>query len=88
MLGTRRMLATGLLLVILLTCMACAQSLPAADGEDMLGIVPDSIESQDIDDSEEEMQLLRYYPPSNELPKSAGRQRSFRQVRSGGNHPQ
>ena len=69
MLDTRRTLAAGLLLAILLTCMGCAQSTPT-DVDDKLGKAPDSIESQDIDDSEEETLLLRYYPPPNELPKA------------------
>jgi len=69
MLDTRRTLETGLLLALLLTCMACAQS-PPTDGDDKLGKAPDSIESRDIDDSEEETLLLRYYPPPNELPKA------------------
>ena len=69
MLDTRRTLATGLLLSLLLTCMACAQS-PPTDGDDKLGKAPDSIDAQNLDDSEEETLLLRYYPPPNELPKA------------------
>ena len=53
---------TGLLLIILFACLACAQS-PQTHADDNMTIVPFGISAQYLDDLDEETQLLRYYPP-------------------------
>ena len=58
----------ALLAIALLVCAACAQSSPTDPNRGM-HIIPDGVETQDLDGSEEETLLLRYYPPPNELPK-------------------
>lgn len=59
----------GFLLVVILACLACVPS-PQTDADDKSSVAPHDTDAQDLDGSEEETLLLRYYPPPNELPRA------------------